>query len=131
VPVYETPRLLPCGDLAVAVELGDDISREVNARVLALDYLIQRGAAPGITETVPSFRSLLVYYDPGVLSADDLRGTLLRLAAEARPELLPPARVVELPCCYGGELGFELEAAAAKLGMAPEEVARAHASAEY
>src|SRR5688572_29270610 len=41
VTIYSEPRFLPCGDLAVAVELGDEISREMSARVLALDYLIQ------------------------------------------------------------------------------------------
>ena len=45
--------------------------------------------------------------------------------------MLPPARIVELPCCYGGELGFELEGAAAKLGLAADEVVRLHAGAVY
>ena len=129
--IYSEPRLLPCGDLAVSVELADEINREVNARVLALEYLIQQKAVPGITETLPTYRSLLVYYDPAVIGADELHATLRALAAEARPEVLPPARTVELPCAYGGELGFELEAAAAKLGLAPEEMVRLHAGADY
>ena len=45
--------------------------------------------------------------------------------------MLPPARTVELPCCYAGELGFELDETAARLGLAPEEVVRLHAGAEY
>ncbi|HET6368090.1 MAG TPA: 5-oxoprolinase subunit PxpB [Pseudomonadales bacterium] len=129
--IYPEPRLLPCGDLAVSVELADEINREVNARVLALEYLLQQKAVPGITETLPTYRSLLVYYDPAVIAADELSATLRALAAEARPEVLPPARTVELPCCYGGELGFELEAAAAKLGLAPDEMVRLHAGATY
>jgi inhibitor of KinA len=131
VPIYPEPRLLPCGDLAVSVELADEINREVNARVLALEYLIQQKGVPGITETLPTYRALLVYYDPAVIGADELGATLRALAAEARPEVLPPARTVELPCCYGGELGFELEAAAATLDVAPEEVVRLHAGADY
>jgi len=129
--IYPEPRLLPCGDLAVSVELADEINREVNARVLALEYLLQQKAVPGITETLPTYRSLLVYYDPAVIAADELNATLRALAAEARPEVLPPARTVELPCCYGGELGFELETAAAKLGLAPDEMVRLHAGATY
>ena len=130
-PGYPEPRLLPCGDRAVSVELGDEISREVNARVLALDYLIQREAPRGVTETVPSFRSLLVYYDPSVVSYEDLAAALHALASRARPDALPPARTVELPCCYDAELGFELDEAAARLGLAPEEVVRLHAGVEY
>jgi KipI family sensor histidine kinase inhibitor len=129
--IYPEPRLLPCGDLAVSVELADEINREVNARVLALEYLIQQKAVPGITETLPTYRSLLVYYDPAVIGAEELHAALRALAAEARPEVLPPARTVEVPCCYGGELGFELETAAGKLGLAPEEMVRLHAGADY
>jgi inhibitor of KinA len=129
--IYAEPRLLPCGDRALSVELGDEISREVNARVLALDYLIRQQALPGITETVPSFRALLVYYDPFLVGYEQLVDALRELASRACPEVLPPARIVELPCCYGGELGFELEAAAARLQLTADEVVRLHAGAEY
>lgn len=129
--IYAEPRLLPCGDRALSVELGDEISREVNARVLALEYLIQQKSLAGVAETVPTFRSLLVYYDPFVIGWEELCAALQALAAEARPDVLPPARTVELPVCYGGELGFELEAAAARLGLAPDEVVRLHSGADY
>jgi len=129
--IYPEPRFLPCGDLAVSVELADEISREANARVLALEYLIHERRMPGITETLPTYRSLLVYYEPSEIRFDALTAALGALAAEARPEVLPPARHVELPCCYGGELGFELEAAAVKLGLTPDELVRLHAGAEY
>jgi KipI family sensor histidine kinase inhibitor len=131
VTVYPEPRLLPCGDRAVSVELADEIGREVSARVLALDYLIQRAALPGVIETVPSFRALLVYYDPAAISYEELGAALRPLASRARPDVLPPARTVELPCCYGGALGFELDQAAARLALAPAEVVRLHAGAEY
>ena len=129
--IYAEPRFLPCGDLALSVELGDDINREVNARVLSLEYLIQRKRLGGVTETVPSYRSLLVYYDPLAVGGDELTKSLRSLWREARPEVLPPAHTVEIPCCYGGGLGFELEAAAGKIGLPPEEVARLHAAADY
>jgi inhibitor of KinA len=131
VGIYAEPRFLPCGDLALSVELGEDINREVNARVLALEYLIQQRRVSGVTETVPSYRSLLVYYDPLVVGWGALTKSLHALWREARPEVLPPARTVEVPCCYGGDLGFELEAAAEKIGLPADEVARLHADADY
>jgi KipI family sensor histidine kinase inhibitor len=131
VTIWSEPRFLPCGDRALSVELGDEITRDINARILALEYLLQQKRVSGVGETVPSYRALLVYYDPLVVGYDELTATLRGLLTEARPEVLPPVRTVELPCCYGGELGFELEAAAAKLGLAPEEMARLHAEADY
>ena len=129
--IWFEPRFLPCGDRALSVELGEEITRDINARILALEYLLQQKRVPGVGETVPSYRALLVYYDPLVVGYEELTATLRGLLAEARPEVLPPVRTVELPCCYGGELGFELEAAAAKLGLPPGEVARLHAEADY
>ena len=129
--IWSEPRFLACGDRALSVELGDEITRDINARILALEYLLQQKRVPGVGETVPSYRALLVYYDPLVVAYEELTVTLRALLAEARPEVLPPVRTVELPCCYGGELGFELGAAAAKLGLGPDEMARLHAGADY
>lgn len=129
--IYAEPRLLPCGDRALSVELADEIGRDVTSRVLALDYLLSADGVPGIVETVPSYRALLVYYDPLVIGYAELATRLTALAAQARADVLPPSRTVELPCCYGDDLGFELADAAARLGLTPEEVATIHAGAGY
>jgi KipI family sensor histidine kinase inhibitor len=105
---------------------------EVNTRVRALEFLVQHKAVPGVVETVPSFRSLLVYYDPEVVAYDALCATLAELAAQAEHASLPPSRTVELPCCYEDpELGIDLAAAAERLGLPPQELARLHAGARY
>jgi KipI family sensor histidine kinase inhibitor len=124
-------RFLPAGDLALSVELGDDISVDVNTRVRALEFLIDQKALPGVVETVPTYRALLVYYDPAVVGYEALCVSLAALAEQASATAMPPAREVELPCCYGGELGPDLEAAAARLGLPVDELVRLHAGAEY
>ncbi len=125
-------RFLPAGDLAVSVELGEEISVEVNARVRALEYLIQQKGLAGVVEMVPTFCALLVYYDPREVGYDALCGAIAELAPQASTAVLPPARLVELPCCYEDpELGFDLEAAARRLGLAVRELARLHSGAEY
>ena len=129
--MYAYPNFLPAGEMAVSVEFGDEISREVNARVRALEYLIQQKGVPGLVETVPSFRALLVYYDPLVIGWDALLENLQSLASRAEAEGLPPGRLVELPCCYGGPLGPDLPDVARRLGLAEDEVVRLHAGAEH
>jgi inhibitor of KinA len=125
-------RFLPAGDLAVSVELDEEISVEVNTRVRALEYLIQQKGLPGVVETVPTFRALLVYYDPRQIGYEELCGKITELAPQASPAALPPSRAVELPCCYEDpELGFDLEAAAARLGLPPAELVRLHSGAEH
>jgi KipI family sensor histidine kinase inhibitor len=80
---------------------------------------------------VPTFAALLVYYDPAVIGYEALCEAIRALAAQADTAVLPEARQVELPCCYDPELGLDLEAAAARLGLAVEELVRLHAGAEY
>jgi inhibitor of KinA len=124
-------RFLPAGDRAVSVELEDVISAEVNTRVRALEYLVQQRAVAGVVETVPSFRALLVYYDPARVGYRELCARVEALAGEAAAVVLPPARLVELPCCYDAELGPDLEAAARRLGLTIDELVRLQADAEY
>jgi KipI family sensor histidine kinase inhibitor len=124
-------RFLPAGDLAVSVELGEEISAQVNTRVRALEYLIEQKAPPGFVEMVPSYRSLLVYYDPAVVGYDSLCAQLSALAEQATIVAMPPSRDVELPCCYDAQLGLDLEASARQLGLSVDELVRLHAGAKW
>jgi inhibitor of KinA len=129
--LYAEPRLLPAGDCAVSVELADEISREANARVLTLERLLAEPRLPGLVETVPTFRSLLVYYDPLVMSGEALAARIRILAAGLAAAAPPAGRRVELPCAYGGEYGPDLDEVARRLGLTPGEVVRLHAGADY
>ncbi len=117
--LYAAPRLLPAGDGAVSVELDDEISREANARALTLERLLLAARLPGLVDTVPTFRALLVHYDPLVLPWATLRARLLELSGRLADAPPPPGRRVELPCAYGGEHGPDLEDVARRLGLAP------------
>ena len=124
------PRLLPQGDAALVVELGDGIDREVSGRVTALADGMRRAAIPGVVELVPTFRSLLVHYDPLVLGFADIAGRAGELlaglqAAERR------LRLVHLPACYDEELAPDLADVAALTGLTPREVVRLHGSVDY
>jgi KipI family sensor histidine kinase inhibitor len=124
-------RFVPAGDLAVSVEFEERISVEVNTLVRALEFLIQDKGLPGVVETVPSFRALLVYYDPLVVEYEAFCDALRNLAGQAEHATLPPSRTVELPCCYEDpELGVDLAPAAARLGLSEAELVRLHAGTE-
>ena len=66
-------RLLPCGDGAVTIELGDVIDQQVLARVEALSAALREAASsgrlPGILDVVQTFRSVTLRYDPLVARA--------------------------------------------------------------
>ena len=58
------PRFLPAGDTALVVEFGDRVDRGLSARVLALAQKLEAAQLAGVVEAVPTFRSLMVHYDP-------------------------------------------------------------------
>jgi len=125
-------RFLPAGDCAVAVEFDEEIGPALNRRLRALEYLVGEGRLPGVLETVPSFRSLLVYYDPAVIGYEALCEAIRSQSGQAGETALPPTRLLEIPCCYRDpELGFDLDAAAARLGLSVDALIELHTGAEY
>ena len=121
----------PAGDLAVLVELDGEIGNALNLRLRALESLII-DRITGVTETVPAFRTLLVYYDPRSTRYEPLCDSIAQLFAEAESAVLPPSRVVELPCCYeDAQLGFDLEKVAERLSLTAAELIALHTGAEY
>jgi KipI family sensor histidine kinase inhibitor len=128
--IYAEPRLRLAGDLALSVEVADGISREANARVLTLERLLTEARLPGLVETVPTFRALLIHYDPLVLRPEALEAQVRACIPRLAGAVPPPGRQVELPCAYGGEHGPDLEEVARRLDLDPAEVVRLHAGAE-
>ena len=64
--------MLPSGDTAIVVEFGDQIDRALSDRVLRTNDAVQKADLKCVTETVPTFRSLLIHYDPLVTSAAEV-----------------------------------------------------------
>ena len=130
-----TPRLLDAGDGAVTIEFGDQISHRLVARVSALDKLLraacERGELAGVVETMPTFRSLTVLYDPLQASRAQLDPVLAALASQSEAAQVAEGRRWRLPVCYGGEFGADLADVAAATGLAPDAVAQLHAQTEF
>src|SRR5260370_22476706 len=90
------PRILPSGDSAVTVEFSRNIDDAANQRVLALDRTLASEPVSGVTETVPTYRSLLVHYDPVRIAFDTLRERLVSLPQPPVPPA-PTTRRWPLP----------------------------------
>lgn len=126
-----TPRFLLNGDTAVSAVFGDRISEEVNRTIRAFQLLLTERKVPGIVETVPTYCSLMIHYDPDRISCDRLLGTLKELAASIDTAALPPSEVLEIPVLYGGEMGPDLAHVAENAGISEEEVVKRHSAPEY
>lgn len=123
-------RFLPCGDQAVTVEWGSTIDEHINRQVHAFARKVEALSHPAITEVVPTYRSATVHYRPEVFSYEELNQLLTPLAQGSAEEAeeLP---VVEIPVCYGGEYGPDLEEVAQHCSLTPEEVIARHTAPTY
>lgn len=124
------PRVRPCGDCALTIELGNDIDATRNARVLSLDAAVAAARKAGVIETIPTYRSLFVAYDPGLIGYAPLAAWLLDLAGGALPET-GSGRSWRFPVTYGGAFGEDMPFVAQKSGLSEAEVARRHAGGTY
>ncbi|HET9587664.1 MAG TPA: 5-oxoprolinase subunit PxpB [Anaerolineales bacterium] len=125
------PKIVPLGDAALLVQLGDEINVEINHRVQTLAALIDSAPLDGVIETVPAYSTLLIHYDPLVLTDSQIRTWVrTKLVHMDETESRKP-RQIEVPLRYGGEYGPDLESVAAYHGLHPEDVIRIHSEKPY
>lgn len=132
--LYDEPRFLDCGEAALSVEFGDGVDPHVHTRVLALDEALRAVAPAGVSETTPSYRALLVHYEPLEISRAALVGRIGELLdcsfAQNHVAGRGSARWT-IPCCYDPALAEDIAEAAALLQLDVDALARLHAGAAY
>lgn len=128
-PTY--PRILPVGEAAFTVEFGDRVDLELNRQVHALDQTLSTLAPEGLIETVPSYRALLVIYDPQRTSAKKLKTHLNQALGTLEKTALPQGKLLKIPVHYGGTDGPDLNAVAEHCHLSTEEVILRHSTPTY
>lgn len=144
------PRIYAIHDQALTIAFAETISGQINALVIALQKNLETAPLPGQIEVVPSYSSLTVYFDQGLLTnSTDAKALLLQRVEQTVHTLDVPRNaglqvdtdndhpencrknVLDIPVCYDATLGADLHWVATHLGMLPEEVAALHASTVY
>lgn len=129
--MYEAPRFFEAGDCALVVELGEAIDPGINDRVRALMQAIEVLEARGISDIVPSYRSLMIAYDPTLTCRDDLVEIVTRADGDLGQAGLVERRVVTLPTLYGGDHGPDLDYVAEHAGIEADRVVDLHSGIDY
>ena len=123
-------RFLAAGDTAVIVEFGDRIDRVVSDRVLRLSALVRAANLPGVVETVPTFRSLMVHYDPLATTSANLNAAVEKLLDSSRGEA-KPVKLWRIPACYAASHAPDLAEVAQRTGLSAAEVVRLHSGTRF
>lgn len=129
--LYEHPAYRIMGDRALLVELGDGISPLVNKKVRELFLCLKNNRVEGVVEAVPSYRSLLIVYDPLKITLSALKERLNKLHTTINRSEIPKPRTLEIPVVYGGEYGPDLDWVAEFHRVPPEEIIRLHTGTTY
>ncbi len=121
----------PASDCSLMVVFGDRISLEVHQRVRALLQMLTAEPIPGVRNLQPAYCTLMITFDAMKLRHDELQAMLESYVDRIDTVRLPDARRVEIPVCYGGEFGPDLDDLAASHHLTAAQVIELHASAEY
>jgi KipI family sensor histidine kinase inhibitor len=127
----DAPRYLSAGVQCLVVEWPAVIDPEVNEQVVSLYRRLQKCAPPGWIEAIPSYRSLLVIFDPCRIQRDELLTQIQTELAQHDDEVTDAGAEVLLPTVYGGEYGPDLVTVATHAGLDAGEVIRIHSSGDY
>lgn len=116
-----TPRLLELGDAALTLELGEGVDAATSARVMAARDAIAAARLTGITDLVPTYRSLTVHFDPLVTDRAELSDALQAAATVERKSALA-GRHFEIPVHFGDDDGPDLAEVAKTTGRGADEI---------
>lgn len=118
------------GDTAVVVEFGNEVDRALSRQVLRVDAALSRAEITGVIETIPSFRSLMVQYDPLITTAVDVIAAITPLLdAPAPPD--QQLRKWCVPVCYDEDYAADIAAVAATTSHSVDDVIKLHSDVLY
>jgi len=132
-----SPHIVPLSDTALLLRLGDQMDAGLNARVHALAEALRAAGLDGIEDIVPGYASLAVFLDPAAvdtgrttpIKVEDWLVRALEGVDSSATRAMP--REIDIPVCYGGDFGPDLDSVAHELKLTPAELIARHSSAEY
>lgn len=138
-PAAYSYRLFALGDSAITIDFGNVIDETINRRVIGLFHHLQKNPFTGMTEAVPAYSSLSVYYDVAALKKkvkektvyEWVAGQLENILKTGFPVEKETARLIRIPVCYEKEMGPDLESLAFAKNLSAEEVIQLHVSKTY
>jgi len=133
-------EIYPLSEKAITIQFGTVISEQAWDKVNRLNQALLDQPFSGLTSVVPAYASLTVFFEPVEVARSSMNGTTvfdkaaeyLKLLISKDQDLIPsPRKIVEIPVCYGNELGPDLEYVALHNKLSIEDVIKLHTSAEY
>ena len=121
-------KILAVGDSAVSVQLGSEISLDVNQKVRKLFINLTEKPRDGVVEMVPTYAALRIHYRPDKILFRQMKEEIeerFRKLEDSQQTVQEGGRIVkEIPICYDRDLALDLEACAEFEHISVEEFIR-------
>jgi inhibitor of KinA len=124
-------RFQAASDRSLLVYLGEEIGAAAHGRVVRLLRALQKHPLALIRNIQPAYCSLLITFDATLVDHAEVRARISEYEKLMEESPAPKPRLVEIPVCYGGEFGPDLEEVAAKRGLTPAKVIAMHCTRTY
>lgn len=133
-------QLSPLGDCAITIEFGDSINDQSHQTIQSISSFLDDNSPDWMIEYVPAFTTITLFYDPikipwshrqHMLPYVFVSEQLNRLLSTFETGTIYQTRTVEIPICYGGEFGPDLEIVAKINHLTIDEVIQIHTANEY
>jgi inhibitor of KinA len=118
-------------DQSLLIYFGNQITVAAHEQVRKLLWLLESDPIPGVRNLHPAYCSLLIKFDPQKLWHDTLERKLKSYLARLQTLPLPEPQRVQIPVCYGGDYGPDLDEISVMHGLTPAQAIELHASATY
>ncbi len=124
-------RFQPASDRSLMVYFGDTITLDAHRRVRALLHVLETEPVAGVRNLHPGYCSLLITFDALTMTHAALEAILRSYVAQLHAVPSPESRAIEIPVCYGGEFGPDLDELASMRGLTTAQAIELHASGDY
>ena len=124
-------KILVVGESTLCVEFGNRIAADINAGIHDLNQRINAEKIAGVVETVPTFRSLMVYYDCQKTSHKKMTKKIKQLLRQLAVETTTEKVIIEIPVCYDAEFSPDMQNVCAHTKLSREEVIALHSGTDY
>lgn len=120
----------PLGDCALVIHFAKIIHPKLNQHIHALAKQIRIAQAHGITDIVPSYQTLAVFYQPEKLSFQSLIALIESCNTKSNSAAFE-SRKMEIPVCYEYEYAPDIALLAEHCQLSVEQVIELHSQVDY
>ena len=127
----------PLGETMLVLRFGECLDAGLNARVHATAATLRAADLPGVIDLVPAYAALALVYAPAVWASDAepawqaLAEAVRTVLARPPPQAALAVATIEVPVCYGGAFGPDLDGVAGQCRLSADALIARHAAAEY